>query len=813
MQKQKFMQCLLLLVLFLYRQVPAQTEWQWQNPLPQGNVLFSVKLIDTETAVAVGGAGLVMKTTNDGATWSTEFHVGDNMFWFKDVSFPTSAIGYIVGRADVETDSSIIMHTDDGGNTWVRQYVVGLPERSLNGVFFINQDTGWAVGTQGRILRTTDRGQFWEDQSSPSFGLDLEKVYFTDVRNGWACGRDGSIIRTTNSGETWGLVHWNENYYFYSIQFVDSLTGYVGGVPGQLFRTTNGGLNWTQIPVPIGGLIGGIHFFTAEVGIVAGVNGYVFRTTNAGVNWTQVYQMGYDDLLLGISFINDNNGIAVGQRGAIIKTNDGGLTWVKQSTEITGVVAFWDTYLITPEINIVVGDEGVIFRTSDAGASWTLVSSGETPVFRGAAFVNSTTGVAVGRYGVILRTTDAGINWSPPQINQATEQLFDVKFFTPTFGMAVGENTIAKTTDAGNSWYAQQYSGAGWVMGVYFQDSLNGFTADLGGMIKRTTDGGNSWTTVTTLPGAPLRRIDFANELIGVIAGGLGTIARTTDGGNTWNIVRQTSSAMAEELYDVQFADENTAYAVGPYGIIKSTDGGANWFRQMSGAHWLTGIHFYNSETGIAVGYNGAIIRTNISSAPVFHTNIDEILFEPTAIGATSFDTLVVYNNGNAPLVISDIQSTSSNFSIEPNAATILPAQNFQFTVSFSPDSIKIYTGFLVFNHNGLSSPDTIGVKGDGVTIVETIEPEVPGDFALYNNYPNPFNPETTFRFDIPKEAHVTLSVYNVLGQAVITLIDEELKAGRYSTVLDASDYPSGIYFYQLTAGNFTAVKKGVLLK
>lgn len=161
--------------------------------------------------------------------------------------------------------------------------------------------------------------------------------------------------------------------------------------------------------------------------------------------------MGNDDLLLGLSFINESDGIVVGQRGAIIKTYDGGLTWIKKSTEITDIVAFWGAYLLTPEIGIALGDEGDIYRTSNSGATWELVSSGETPVLREAAFVNSTTGVAVGRYGVILRTTDSGINWSPPQVNQATEQLFDVKFFTQTFGMAVGENIIVKTTDAGNT--------------------------------------------------------------------------------------------------------------------------------------------------------------------------------------------------------------------------------------------------------------------------------------------------------------------------------------------------------------------------
>lgn len=89
----------------------------------------------------------------------------------------------------------------------------------------------------------------------------------------------------------------------------------------------------------------------------------------------------------------------------------------------------------------------------------------------------------------------------------------------------------------------------------------------------------------------------------------------------------------------------------------------------------------------------------------------------------------------------------------------------------------------------------------------------VPKVFALHNNYPNPFNPSSTIKFDIPKGAFVKLTIYNMLGQEVQTLVNSNYEAGFYSIVWDASNEPSGVYFYKVTAGNFTDIKKMVLLK
>jgi len=89
----------------------------------------------------------------------------------------------------------------------------------------------------------------------------------------------------------------------------------------------------------------------------------------------------------------------------------------------------------------------------------------------------------------------------------------------------------------------------------------------------------------------------------------------------------------------------------------------------------------------------------------------------------------------------------------------------------------------------------------------------VPATFGLSQNYPNPFNPSTNFSYDLPEAADVNLTVYNILGQRVRTLVDQKMEAGTHTVAWDASQYASGVYFYRITAGSFTATKKMLLLK
>ena len=95
---------------------------------------------------------------------------------------------------------------------------------------------------------------------------------------------------------------------------------------------------------------------------------------------------------------------------------------------------------------------------------------------------------------------------------------------------------------------------------------------------------------------------------------------------------------------------------------------------------------------------------------------------------------------------------------------------------------------------------------------------KIPTKFALYQNHPNPFNPTTGIQYDVPRDAHVTIAVYNLLGQKIRTLVDAKLPAGSYRAIWDGRDafgrqMATGVYIYRMEAGDFTAVRKMVLMK
>ncbi len=125
-------------------------------------------------------------------------------------------------------------------------------------------------------------------------------------------------------------------------------------------------------------------------------------------------------------------------------------------------------------------------------------------------------------------------------------------------------------------------------------------------------------------------------------------------------------------------------------------------------------------------------------------------------------------------------------------------------------------TNFLFRVHDGT----IFSIFNNTVTFVLSsilsVEPEtrfVPAEFALHQNYPNPFNPTTTIKYSLAKTGPVTLAVYNLLGKKMLELVNEEKAAGEYTYNLDLSSYSSGIYYYQIKADGYTAVRRLLLLK
>jgi hypothetical protein len=140
---------------------------------------------------------------------------------------------------------------------------------------------------------------------------------------------------------------------------------------------------------------------------------------------------------------------------------------------------------------------------------------------------------------------------------------------------------------------------------------------------------------------------------------------------------------------------------------------------------------------------------------------------------------------------------------------------------SFNDPEDPLNPGFALWPAKGTLRNDMGAYGGPGTAdwLITTIDDkfsladEIPNDYKLSQNYPNPFNPVTMINYQLPMNSHVLLKVYDILGREISTLIDEPVAAGRHEVHWNAADLPSGLYFYRIQTGSYSAVKKMILMK
>ncbi len=196
-----------------------------------------------------------------------------------------------------------------------------------------------------------------------------------------------------------------------------------------------------------------------------------------------------------------------------------------------------------------------------------------------------------------------------------------------------------------------------------------------------------------------------------------------------------------------------------------------------------------------------------------------KVEFDSTLVNNSTSQQIYIANNGSAQLVIDSISISNSRFSANANNFSIEPFSYSKISLQFNPDSIKNYQAVLnIFSNVGIKQIVLTGIGKDNAVSVEE-EKTIPLAFFLEQNYPNPFNPATNIQYSIGNRQFVSLKVYDILGNEIATLVNEEKSVGTYevefNTVVASMQtaLTSGIYFYQLQAGDFFETKKMILIK
>ena len=286
---------------------------------------------------------------------------------------------------------------------------------TLLSIDFFNASKGFAVGSGGVLLKTTDAGLTWTTQQS-GITMQLSCVCFLNDSVGiiTAGGPDGGkILRTSDGGASWSTRYSSTGYWLTDISFADDKTGYItsgcysgSGYAHVILKTDDGGLNWTTLLSPINADLESCCFLDSNTGYAVGAQGRALKTTNGGKSWEIMNPSGNAFTLHDVFFTSSTTGYIVGVSGTILKTIDSGATWTDM-TYGTGSVLL-SIYFTSESNGYIVGTNGLILMTNNAGASWNKSTSNTSEVLRSIIFTDSETGYAVGDNGTILKTTNAG---------------------------------------------------------------------------------------------------------------------------------------------------------------------------------------------------------------------------------------------------------------------------------------------------------------------------------------------------------------------------------------------------------------------
>jgi len=717
------------------------------------------------------------------AQWNLEYQQ-ELTTAFYAVDFPSSTVGYMVGSGGA------IYKTTDGGDTWVEQ--TSPTTLTFYDCFFKSETEGWAVGDNGLIAVTTD-GTNWalHDSSGVMTTADINTVFFVG-NNGWL-GTDGSgVYLTTNNGADWTVPTTNvATDDVNEISFSDALNGYAAIDGAGIMYTTDGGDNWTLSAMNLGPYpytrtdIEAIRAVDGTYGIASGWGSYIglqptiiLVTSDGGASWATpdgtypwaTYAYGF-----GITTFDDGHAmITGGYTGCAAPVLHAAPNYGTWSTS----EAFFGDDLrdiaAVPGTNrvVAVGDEGCVALSTDKGQTWSfsyLPSPGSSGVL---AFTH------IGK-DKIIGVGDSGMMFKGDLTKDPVT--WELQLIAP-------------------EQFAPNLHDVAFVNGVLYVSGSNGY-------LCKSTDLGETWTQLEHYPdnNHGIYSMHWFDDQNGVLCGEWGSTSNddavftTTDGGETLNLV--WNNVLGVQFNTIAFAPGNPLVGVvagDNNHFVYTTDGGTNWTPGTEdiadGADDLEEVHMTSALVGWAVGDDGTVCKTTDGGvnwtmlAPWTGLDLMDVYFSQPNFGwIVGYDGYALYT---------DDGGASWNDISEPTLGS-----NDINSVYFHSPGGKLWIGV----DYGIMMTRSDYATGD--------ETPIALPFKLEQNFPNPFNPSTRIKFSLRREGRVTLNIYDVSGRLVAKVLDRDLPAGDHEVGFQADGLVSGVYFYRLAAGDEVMTKKMILLR
>lgn len=641
----------------------------------------------------------------------------------------------------------------------------------------------------GGLYYSTNNGSTW----FPSFswaGLNIP-LYCILEKNGNLFASGSGIYKSTNLGYSWqrsdtGIAHkFIRNIVVYNNKLFAASDG------SGIYVSTNDGVSW----------------FSHNTGItdsnmynlkVYGTNFYaysysrIYKSTNEGNNWTKIYDNGGYQIN-DLCEMNNTIFMSLWYRGFFKSTNNG-TTWdsLKIADNYGNITA------IHSYNNILFANGNAIgmWRSTDNGVTWKQCGYklGSYSILKMLTFNNEL--YAFPENGGLFKTTNNGDEWQIMN-NKYLPYSFSPKQYRSYGNMVLAfqENYSAiVSTNNGASWssYGMPYYIINDALVYNNYAFAAGWNWSGGSGIFYSTNYGITWDKNSFLPNATFNVICKKDNAI-YFGGNDSVLYKTTNFGNTFS--SQITSGLPRNNFSALRASGNYMFAelYNDTGIYRSSDNGLTWTHLYYQTYFLTNASIFTTDLAVyiwAPDMGSPIWRSTDygDTWTVFSNSILSRQFyisEPYGfLISTNSQVYKTTNDGR-----NWVQETSLGYNY-----------NSQFTIS------QNYAIFSFYNNIMRS-------KLFDITNVNNNSTTNPGKYELYQNYPNPFNPVTTIGFEISKTSFVSLKVYDISGRLIRTLINNKLDAGTHNVIFYAGDISSGIYFYTLSAGEFTKTKKLVLLK